>query len=99
MHTAAITPTIIVTDQSIGMLHIRRAAALANPATYIAHFVLLCHHCSPFCSATRDDANIMFAQRFNPATGQLEWAVVDVAGDSAQANKHHQRHHNASRRR
>lgn len=64
-------------------MQIRRTAVLASraPATYLAHLVLLCHHYS-FCSTPRDN-DVMFAQRLNPTTGQLEWAVVGLANDAS----------------
>lgn len=61
------------------MLTLARATFAARPvASHLAQLVLLCNcYCA---SSTSHDANIMFAQRLNPATGAMEWAVVDVAG-------------------
>lgn len=64
------------------MQRFHRIAAVVTFPTYLAHLTfLLCHHYSTCGTTTRDDTNVMYAQRLNPTTGLLEWAVVDLTGD------------------
>ncbi len=73
----------------------RRATALSLSTGHFtsnfAHFVLLCQQWAALSTATQarahqDTPTTMFTQRFNPSTGEYEWAVVDITDETAPAD-------------